>query len=185
MANYSVKFKLKIVNEYNSGELSSRALAKKYNLKSHNSIFQWKGIYDTKGVEELKKNKMRKKWSYDFKYKLIKEYYSTNFSLSDLAIKYGIRSSAVIASWKLKYDKYGIIGLKDKAKGRPSKVKKKPSIKASLSEKDAFKKLEIYQEAIATLEIENERLRAENALLEKLDALGIEAPEKMLKRSQK
>lgn len=47
---YSNEFKLQVVNEYISGNLGCRLLAKKYNLPSKNYIVNWKKQLIKKGL---------------------------------------------------------------------------------------------------------------------------------------
>jgi len=81
--------------------------------------------------------------------------------LSEACLEFNIPSYFTIIKWQQQFDKHGVGGLSDKPKGRPKimtykRVKKK-------SDKSLTREGELL------LEIES--LRAENALLKKLQAL--------------
>ena len=78
------------------------------------------------------------------------------------SLKFNIPDIAIILKWKKDFANFGVQGLQPKQRGRPIsmsdyKRKKRKSDKPLTKEEELLK--------------ENERLRCENALLKKLDAL--------------
>lgn len=175
MAKYSQEFKLNLVQEYNNGECSGTSLSKKTGITS-SLIYKWIKLFNEKGVDSLKRARGNNKYSQDFKIKIVKEYLSSNISYNDLAIKYDINNSSIITRWKLDYEKYGIMGLQEKKKGRP------PIMPNNISKKDKRTNIEKLDDKlrIKDLEMKLEINRAQNALLKKYLALGIPIPESML-----
>ncbi len=84
-------------------------------------------------------------------------------SLQDACVRFDIAASSSITSWRDAYESNGYQGLISKPKGRPPK--QKPPIKRKVSKPS--KPLTREQELLEELEY----LRAENALLKKLQAL--------------
>lgn len=83
-------------------------------------------------------------------------------SIKESALKFNIAAESSIINWQRNYEKFGILGLENKSRGRPKimsdyKRKKKKSDKPLTREEELL--------------LENERLRAEIAVLKKLDAL--------------
>ena len=80
----------------------------------------------------------------------------------ELGLKFNIPDVAIIVKWEKDFANFGLEGLQPKQRGRPIsmsdfKRKKRKSDKPLTREEELLK--------------ENERLRCENALLKKLDAL--------------
>ena len=89
-------------------------------------------------------------------------------------MKFNVTSESVIIKWQKDFITFGITGLQPKPKGRPKsmsdyKRKKRKTDKPLTREEELL--------------LENERLRCENALLKKLQAL-IQAEEAAKKRKQ-
>src|SRR5699024_2252736 len=99
-----------------------------------------------------------------FKIDVIQYRLRTGDTLQATALKYGINEPSTIANWIDEWDRKGIEGLSNK--------KEKPT----MSKKKEFTREE-------ELEMENELLRAENAYLKKLKALGIDIPSRLRKQN--
>lgn len=90
---------------------------------------------------------------------------STEFiSQREACIRFDIPAQSTVLNWQRDYEKSGILGLENKPKGRPKKMsdykrKKRKSDKPLTREEELL--------------LENERLRAENDFLKKLDALTL------------
>lgn len=176
MAKYSLEFKLKLVNESKTERESVNSIAKKNNI-DHAMLRNWIRKFDKKGVEGLERSRKNAVYNQDFKIKIVQEYLSSEISYSDLALKYNISNYSLITRWKLDYEKDGIIGLQKNRKGRPPIMRDiKPSKDKRTSQEKKNDKDEIKE-----LKMQNEILRAQNALLKKYQALGIPIPESMLK----
>lgn len=161
MAKYSQEFKLKLVNEYQNGNLGYGLLAKKYELPNPNPIKRWVHLYKTYGKEGLKPKKSKEVYPVHFKLDVLQFMKRTGSSYQEAANSFGIREFSVIANWNRAFNKEGIEGLKPKQKGRPSmsKLPKKKNVNNSQN-------MSREQE----LERENELLRLENAYLKKVKA---------------
>lgn len=92
--------------------------------------------------------------------------------MRETGLKFNIPDTAIILKWKRDFTNFGVQSLEPKPKGRPKsmsdfKRKKRKSDKPLTREEELL--------------LENERLRCENALLKKLQAL-IQAEEQAKKR---
>ena len=67
MAKYNFELKKKIVLEHLSLGVGSKALAKKYNVKSARQIQQWIHNYNEFGEEGLKRSRQKNNYSFEFK----------------------------------------------------------------------------------------------------------------------
>lgn len=161
MAKYSEEFKIKLVSEYLSGNLGYKSLAKKYNMSSQTRIFEWVKIYNSQGMEGLKRRKAKKEYSVKFKLDTIQFMINTGASYLETAVQFNLNNPSLIIRWMKSFCEQGVEGLKLKSKGRPSM-----SMKPNNQKKKEEKKLTREQE----LERENELLRLENAYLKKLRA---------------
>ena len=135
------------------------------------SIRKWVNFYQHYGKAGLlpRKNQI---YTLAFKLKVIKAIDKENLSLRETGLKFNIPDTAIILKWKRDFANFGVQGLTPKPKGRPKsmsdfKRKKRKSDKPLTREEELL--------------LENERLRCENALLKKLQAL-IQAEEQAKKR---
>lgn len=85
MAKYSLEKKLKLINEYKEGKDSMRGLSRKYNIECR-MISNWIKLYDRSGIGALKRSRKKRKYSTDFKLRLVTQYLTTDISYQDLAI---------------------------------------------------------------------------------------------------
>lgn len=95
-----------------------------------------------------------------------------NASLDITSVKFRINNPSLISSWMIAFNKYGIDGLTEKRKGRPSMKKKNDNKRKN---ENGY---------VKNLEHENELLRAELAYIKKLKASGISIPSRLLKSNQ-
>ncbi len=161
MTKYSKEFKMKLVSEYLYGNLGYKSLAKKYNMPSQTPLQDWVRTYKTKGVEGLKRRKMKEAYSVQFKMDTIQFMRETGASFQETAKQFKLNHPPLIHRWMKTFNEKGIEGLKPKLKGRPSMSKKSNKPK---------KKKENVLTREEELERENELLRLENAYLKKLKA---------------
>ncbi|GEQ34478.1 helix-turn-helix domain-containing protein [Marinilactibacillus psychrotolerans] len=161
MAKYSQEFKLKLVKEYENGNLGYKSLAKKYGIPDSSPIRKWVNFYQLYGKEGLSPKKSKEVYPVHFKLDVLQFMKQTGSSYQEAANSFGIREYSMIANWNRAFNEDGIEGLKPKQKGRPSmsKLPKKKNMNNS-------QKMSREQE----LERENELLRLENAYLKKLKA---------------
>jgi transposase len=157
---YDYAFKLEcvdlVLNKHYSDYYVSRL-----KLTSRSNIRKWVSFYKTYGEIGLLP-RINQSYSIDFKLKVLKALKKESLSLMELGLKFNIPDVAVIVKWKKDFANFGLEGLQPKQRGRPIsmsdfKRKKRKSDKPLTREEELLK--------------ENERLRCENALLKKLDAL--------------
>ena len=175
---YSFEFKLKVVQEYLTGYGGSLYLTKKYNISSHSLLQKWIAQYNKYGPEGLMRKRGNQKYDLQFKLNAVQWYLTTEISYQELALLLDISNPAVLCRWVLDFRKYGVDGISDKPRGRPSKMtRKKEMIKTEPTEPvpyDAARIKEL-EEKVLHLEIEN-------AFLKELRRLRLE--EEAMKKSQ-
>jgi transposase len=125
------------------------------------NIRKWVNFYKTYGKVGLLSRK-NQSYSVDFKLKVIQTLQNELLTLSETSLKFNIPDAAIILKWKRDFANFGIEGLQPKQRGRPIsmgdfKGKKRKTDKPLTREEELLK--------------ENERLRCENELLKKLQAL--------------
>lgn len=158
--SYSKEFKEKVVIEYLSGNYSQRDLVKKSDLSTKSLVQRWVRRYNShrgiknsgKGMKKSMTKGRKTTWKERidivlFCLKNDKDYYKT-------AEKYQV-SYQQVYQWVKKYEIDGVEALKDR-RGRKKSEEE-------LTEQDKLK--------IKEIEAENERLKAENAFLKKLEEL--------------
>jgi len=170
VAKYDVAFKLAVVKAYLNGQGGAKSIAEKFNIGSKSSVQQWVNVYQKLGKDGLERRFKNKTYSVQFKLDALNYKLRTGKSYQEVAIAFGMTERSLLAAWMKTWQKEGIEGL-SKTKGRPSMSKKKSNKQK--------KKLTREQE----LENENELLRAENAYLKKLRALGIDIPSRLQKQN--
>jgi transposase len=157
---FTSEFKLEQVLKYTNYHRSYGDISKEVGI-DHSVLRRWVGLYKSKGILGLEKNKTKTVFSLDFKLKVVKDMQSNRTSFFDASLKYGVPISSIF-KWEKDFANFGIEGLQTKPKGRPKimsdyKRKKRKSDKPLTREEELLK--------------ENERLRCENELLKKLHAL--------------
>ena len=170
MAKYDFAFKLTVVKAYLNGEGGFKYLANRFNVPAKSTIEKWVKIYRAFGKEGLERKWKKKTYTVQFKLDALNYKISTDKSFQDVATRFGMSEPSLLANWYRAWTKYGVEGL-SRPKGRPSMSKRKSN--------KPKKKLTREQE----LEEEIELLRAENAYLKKLRALGIDIPSRLQKQN--
>ena len=99
MAKYNFELKKKIVLEHLSLGVGSKALAKKYNVKSARQIRQWIHNYNEFGEEGLKRSRQKNNYSFEFKLHMVESYLSNEVSYEELALANGITNYTMISRW--------------------------------------------------------------------------------------
>ena len=157
---YDYAFKLECVELVLKKYYSDRYVSK---LKetSRSNIRKWVSFYKTYGEIGLLP-RINQSYSAEFKLKALKIIEKESLSLMEAVLRFNVPDAAIILKWKKDFANFGVEGLKPKQRGRPIamsdyKRKKRKSDKPLTREEELLK--------------ENERLRCENALLKKLDAL--------------
>ena len=157
---YDYAFKLECVELVLKKHYSSQYVSKLKGLNESN-IRKWVSFYKTYGEVGLLP-RINQTYSAIFKIKVLKTIEKESLSLRATSVKFNIPDVAIIVKWKKDFANFGVEGLKSKPKGRPIsmsdyKRKKSKSGKPLTKEEELLK--------------ENERLRCENELLKKLQAL--------------
>ena len=157
---YDYAFKLECVElvlkkHYSEGYVSKLKQIPRWNIR------KWVSFYKTYGEISLLQ-RINQSYSAEFKLKVLKIVERESLSLMETGIRFNIPNIAIVSKWKKDFANFGIEGLQPKPKGRPIsmsdyKRKKRKSDKPLTREEELLK--------------ENERLRCENELLKKLQAL--------------
>ncbi|MCM3390733.1 transposase [Ureibacillus chungkukjangi] len=171
MTKYSKEFKLMVVQEYLSGSLGYRTIAKKYGI-ADSPLRRWVRAFQEFGRDGLSVKKTKQFYSVQFKIDVLNFMKRTGASYQDTAIHFNLNDPTLVASWNLRFLKEGIEGLQNKSKGRPSMSKKTKS--TVQNQEKAMSREE-------QLERENELLRLEVAYLKKLKAFR-ENPDAFLEK---
>ena len=167
---YDYTFKLECIKLIIEQDHSCETVSKQKGV--HETIIRkWLRFYNAYGQNGLLPRK-NQHYSIDFKLKVLKAITDEHLSLHQAYVKFNIATRSTITKWQRDFTNFGIEGLQSKPKGRAKsmdnfKRKKRKSDKPLTREEELL--------------LENEKLRCENALLKKLQAL-IQAEEAVKKR---
>ncbi|WP_460314556.1 transposase, partial [Aliiglaciecola aliphaticivorans] len=154
MSKHHRVFKLKLARL--AQEESSRVLGSKFEVRS-NLIRYWSLVYRINGFDSFVHKQLP--YSFEFKLNVLKTMRGNKWSLSYTSAYFDLSSPGILFQWQKLYAHEGITRLKPQKKGRPRVTNhsstSKPS--AEMSEKELREELDY--------------LRAENAVLKKLEAL--------------
>ena len=159
---YSYEFKLMCVDMYRQGKWPDTPKGIK-DKTFHDKIRVWVRQEDACGEEILRHKSQNKVWSAEEKYELVAQVLAGK-SCKELAISHGI-NYALLYQWVNRYKMKGYEGLVSQRKGRPPKEPdmKKKVVPAELTPSE--------REEMIRLRAENERMRAEIAVIKKEIAL--------------
>jgi len=155
MTKYSHEFRIKIVQELESGK-PAKGTAKKYGIPEK-AVRRWWANYCESGIEGLVG--LKQKYSAEFKLYAIEYRRANELSYLRAAAQVGIPAEGTLFAWEKKYLEYGVEALQDTKKGRLPKVPKQPPSKKPLSQEEQL------EERIKQLEMENAYLKKLNALV--------------------
>lgn len=155
------EFKLQCVEAVVKDKRSVFEVAKEKGIVRGN-LKLWLNFYEQYGKAGLK-DRAYQVYSTNFKLKVINAIERENIPLRIACAKYNIPGISSIIGWQKAYKEKGALGLISKPKGRPPKMKPPIKPKAKKSSKRLTREDELLKEL--------EYLRAENALLKKLQAL--------------
>lgn len=157
---YDYTFKLECVElvlkkHYSAEHVSKLKQTARWNIR------KWVSFYKSYGKIGLLP-RMNQSYSAEFKLKVLRSIEKESLSLMQAGIRFNIPDISIILKWKKDFANFGLTGLKPKQRGRPismsdNRDKKRKSDKPLTREQELLK--------------ENERLRCENELLKKLQAL--------------
>lgn len=136
---FTVSEKLKIITEYNKGDLPVGEVAQKYGVNVR-TIRDWKTLYEECGIVALERKKHHTLYPAELKKAAVLDYLSGNFSQREVIRKYGISTINVLKGWIELYNGHNV--LNDDKKGW-SRAMTKPR-KVSFAEK-----VEIVKDCVA------------------------------------
>ena len=157
---YDYAFKLECVElvlkkHYSEGYVSKLKQIPRWNIR------KWVSFYKTYGEISLLP-RINQSYSAEFKLKVLKIVERESLSLMETGIRFNIPNIAIVSKWKKDFANFGIEGLQPKPKGRAISMSDYKR-KKHKSDKPLTREEELLNE--------NERLRCENELLKKLQAL--------------
>ena len=150
-------FKLRCVEEVLKGRSAISVAAEFKCVRSQ--LWKWVVLYKRCGASGLKP-RVNRSYDADFKLKVLKAVEKKSLTLEEACIMFDISGGGLISSWQRSFAEKGRAGLQSKTKGRAESMQKR---KKKISTEPLTKEEELL--------LENESLRAENALLKKLQAL--------------
>jgi len=156
---FGIDFKLKIVKKHLEEFVGIGDLSLETKI-DRSLIRKWVKFYELYGVSGLARTK-NSHYPVSFKLKVIKSV-AQGMSLREAARKFNIAAESSIIKWQGAFEKSGNLGLENKPRGRPKtmsnyKRKKRKTNQPLTREEELLEQIEY--------------LRAENAILKKLDAL--------------
>lgn len=158
---YDYAFRLRCVQRLLKGNQSLSELSIQYGVDKSN-LRLWLAFYEQYGIVGLRPRK-KQFYSSSFKLKVLQAIIKEPLSLRLACVRFNIPSDSVIISWQKAYALKGMVGLIALPKGRPVIMKQPIKRKKLKTTTPLTREQELLRE--------NEYLKAENALLKKLQAL--------------
>jgi transposase len=159
MKKYTTEFKLKVVKCFLAGEGGAKLLSRRWSVHEE-KIRTWVSHYRLHGIDGLRPK--RSVYSAQFKLQVLSHQEREQLSCRQVAAVYDIRNPNQVRVWRRNLDEGGEDALKNRKQRRPNM---KPE------QCDPTSPRPVEADSAQTLHEENERLRAEEAYLKKLQAL--------------
>lgn len=155
MSKYSRAFKLKLARL--AQEESSGVLGQKFGVRA-NLIRYWTLVYSINGFESFTHKQLP--YTCKFKLKVLKTMRRNEWSLGYTSAYFDLSSPGILFQWQKLYAHEGITRLRPQKKGKPRMTdhSSTPKPSSEMTEKELREELDY--------------LRAENAVLKKLEALA-------------
>ena len=159
MTKYNFLFRQQVIEFYlQNGK--NRSLTRKHFQLAEQTLNRWIKQFNHNGIKGLEVRSEKQTYSLEFKLSLVQAVKQGKFSAEAACLHFGIANSGVVSQWLQAFEKQGINGLIPKPKGRPTMKPKYPKMPSKPKTREE------------ELELENLRLRAENAILKKLQELN-------------
>lgn len=120
MQKYSFELKIKVVQDYLSGQGGRMFLAQKYKISQPELIHRWVNAYQTFGVQGLHRKRQNKAYSRQFKLNAVNLYLTSEKSYREIANELGITNSTLLSTWVSAYREKGTLAF-SKSRGKPRK----------------------------------------------------------------
>jgi len=98
--------KVRIVQEYLSGQLGASEFARKYEIRK-NRLYEWTRLYQTRGAEGLIPATRFRRYSPETKYSAVQDYLSGKASVGAICAKYDISKENTLKDWVKWYNGHG------------------------------------------------------------------------------
>ena len=159
MTKYNFLFRQQVIEFYlQNGK--NRSLTRKHFQLAEQTLNRWIKQFNHNWINELEVRGEKQTYSLEFKLSLVQAVKQGKFSAEAACLHFGIANSGVVSQWLQAFEKQGINGLIPKPKGRPTMKPKYPKMPSKPKTREE------------ELELENLRLRAESAILKKLQELN-------------
>lgn len=160
-SKYTKEFKLKAVKRVLNDHQSVHRVSD--DLGIHKSdLHKWVAYYQKYGISGLRSIKTNTRYSGDFKLEVVRSIEQKGLSFRQASLKYNIPTHSTVQSWYQLYEEKGVCELYEDGRGRYKSMNK------SKPKRTTNKPLTKEEELL----LENESLKAELALLKKLQALA-------------
>lgn len=158
---YSYAFKLQCIEAVLKKKQSIIKVSRDFGIRPSN-LRLWLGFYEKYGRSSLC-GRVNQRYNPASRLIVLQAIEREKISLREACIRYNIPSMSTIILWQRAYRSKGYAGLINKPQGRPPNMKSPIKRRAKKPSKPLTREEELLKE--------NEYLRAENALLKKLQAL--------------
>ena len=159
MTKYNFLFRQQVIEFYlQNGK--NRSLTRKHFQLAEQTLNRWIKQFNHNWINKLEVRGEKQTYSLEFKLSLVQAVKQGKFSAEAACLHFGIANSGVVSQWLQAFEKQGINGLIPKPKGRPTMKPKYPKMPSKPKTREE------------ELELENLRLRAESAILKKLQELN-------------
>jgi len=157
---YTIDFKLEVI-AYVLGGVGATTVAKHFGIPSETTVKTWVRLYQAHGEQSLYP-RHKTIWTPAQKLRVLRRMWTEGWSINQTSTFFNIPSPSTVWTWQERYEACGFDGLKDRGRGRPPM--KKPTISNQRGRPASDMTPEELREEL-------EYLRAENAVLKKLEAL--------------